>query len=52
MSLNPVNRFFAMFLKMIPKDKVREVCIDMKESLREAAEEVFPKANVVWIPST
>jgi transposase len=41
-----------MFLKKIPKDRVKEVCIDMKESLRTAAEEVFPKAKVVWIPST
>ena len=36
-----------MFLKKIPQDKVKEVCIDMKESLRKAAEEAFPKAKVV-----
>jgi len=35
------------FLSKIPKDKVREVCIDMKESLRKAAEAVFPSARVV-----
>ncbi len=28
------------FLGKIPKDKVREVCIDMKESLRKAVEKV------------
>jgi len=36
-----------MFLKKIPKGKVKEVCIDMKESLRKVAEEVFPEAKVV-----
>jgi transposase len=36
-----------MFLKKIPQDKVREVCIDMKESLRKVSEELFPKAKVV-----
>ena len=35
-----------MFLKKIPQDRVREVCIDMKESLRKVAEEVFPKAKL------
>jgi len=35
------------FLKKIPQNKVKEVCIDMKESLRKVAEEVFPKAKVV-----
>ena len=35
------------FLKKTPKGKVREVCIDMKESLRKVSEEVFPKAKVV-----
>jgi len=36
-----------MFLKKIPQEKVKEVCIDMKESLRKVAEEVFPEAKVV-----
>jgi len=36
-----------MFLKKIPQDKVSEVCIDMKESLRKVSEELFPKAKVV-----
>jgi len=35
------------FLCKIPKDKVKEVCIDMKESLRKLAEVVFPEAKVV-----
>jgi len=39
-----------MFLKKIPQGKVKEVCIDMKESLRKVAEEVFPKAKVVVDP--
>lgn len=39
-----------MFLKKIPKDKVREVCIDMKESLREVAEKVFPETKVLVNP--
>jgi transposase len=39
-----------MFLKKIPQDKVKEVCIDMKESLRKVAGEVFPKAKVVLDP--
>ena len=39
-----------IFLRKIPQDKVKEVCIDMKESLRRAAEEVFPKAKVVVDP--
>jgi len=39
-----------MFLKKIPAKKVKEVCIDMKESLRKVAEEVFPKAKVVVDP--
>jgi len=38
------------FLSKIPKDKVREVCIDMKEGLRKAAEELFPLAKVVADP--
>ena len=39
-----------MFVKTIPKDRVKEVCIDMKESLRKVAEEVFSKAKVVVDP--
>ena len=39
-----------MFLKKIPAKKVKEVCIDMKESLRKVAEEVFPNAKVVVDP--
>jgi len=38
------------FLSKIPKDKVREVCIDMNESLRKASEAVFPSAKVVVDP--
>jgi transposase len=38
------------FLSRIPRDKVREVCIDMKEGLRKAAEAVFPLARVVVDP--
>lgn len=40
-----------VFLNKIPRDKVREVCIDMKEPLRKVSEEVFPKAEVVSIVS-
>jgi transposase len=36
-----------MFLKNIPQERVKELCIDMKESLRKLAEQVFPKAKVV-----
>ena len=36
-----------MFLKKIPQERVTEVCIDMKESLRKVAEGVFPQAKVV-----
>ena len=36
-----------VFLRRIPQDKVKEVCIDMKESLRKVVEEVFTKAKVV-----
>ena len=39
-----------MFLRNVPQDKVKEVCIDMKESLRKVAEESFPKAKVVVDP--
>jgi transposase len=35
------------FLMKIPKDKVKEVCIDMKESLRKVVEALFPEAKVV-----
>ena len=35
------------FLSKIPSDKVKEVCIDMKEGLRKAVEAVFPEARVV-----
>ena len=38
------------FLSKIPEDKVKEVCIDMKEGLRKAAEAVFPLARVVVDP--
>ena len=35
------------FLSKIPDDKVKEVCIDMREGLRKAAEALFPTARVV-----
>jgi len=35
------------FLTRIPKDKVKEVCIDMKESLRKVVEALFPEVKVV-----
>ena len=35
------------FLSNVPKDKVKEVCIDLKESLKKLAEEMFPQAQVV-----
>ncbi|GAI45479.1 unnamed protein product, partial [marine sediment metagenome] len=38
------------FLNKIPRDKVKEVCIDMKESLRKVIEETFPEAKVVVDP--
>jgi transposase len=38
------------FLSKISKDKVKEVCIDMKESLRKAAGSLFPDAKVVLDP--
>jgi transposase len=38
------------FLIRIPKDKVKEVCIDMKEGLRKLAEALFPEAKVVVDP--
>jgi len=38
------------FLLKIPKDKVKEVCIDMKEGLRKLAEALFPEAKVVVDP--
>ncbi len=33
------------FLSNIPDDKVKEVCIDMREGLPKAAEAVFPEAG-------
>ena len=39
-----------MFLRKIPQDRVKEVCIDMKESLRKVAEKSFPEAKVVVDP--
>jgi len=39
------------FLSKIPEDKVKEVCIDMKEGLRKASERLFPVAKVVVDPS-
>jgi transposase len=38
------------FLKKIPSTKVKEVCIDMKESLWKAVESIFPTAKVVLDP--
>ncbi len=38
------------FLGKILGDKVKEVCIDMKEELRKAAEVVFPLARAVADP--
>ena len=38
------------FLSKIPRDKVKEVCIDMKDGLRKAVEMVFPLARVVVDP--
>lgn len=38
------------FLSKIPEDKVKEVCIDMKEGLRKASERLFPLARVVLDP--
>jgi len=38
------------FLAKIPGDKVQEVCIDMKEGLRKAAEAMFLLARVVVDP--
>ncbi len=35
------------FLKKIPSQRVKEVCIDMKEGFRKLAQRLFPKANVV-----
>lgn len=35
------------FLTRIPGHRVREVCIDMKESLRKLAETLYPEAKVV-----
>jgi transposase len=38
------------FLTRIPREKVKEVCIDMKDGLRKAVEAVFPLARVVVDP--
>ena len=38
------------FLNKIPGDKVKEVCIDMKDGLRKAVEALFPLAKVVVDP--
>jgi len=38
------------FLTKIPRDKVKEVYIDMKDGLRKAVEAVFPLARVVVDP--
>jgi transposase len=38
------------FLAKIPADKVKEVCIDMKDSLRKLVEGLFPLAKVVVDP--
>jgi transposase len=38
------------FLDKLPKDKVKEVCIDMKEGLFRAATEVIPQVKVVVDP--
>ncbi len=38
------------FLAKIAGDKVKEVCIDMKEALRKLAEKMFPLAKVVVDP--
>lgn len=35
------------FLSKIPEGRVREICIDMKESLRKLAEALYPEARVV-----
>jgi len=38
------------FLTRIPPDRVKEVCVDMKQSLRKLAEALFPQARVVLDP--
>jgi len=38
------------FLSKVPRDKVKEVCIDMKDGLRKVVEAVFPLARVVVDP--
>jgi transposase len=35
------------FLRKIPSQRVKEVCIDMKEGFRKLAQRLFPKADVV-----
>jgi len=38
------------FLSKVPRNKVKEVCSDMKEGLRKAAEALFPQVRVVVDP--
>ena len=40
------------FLTNLPGDKVKEVCIDMKESLRKLVEALYPEAKVVADPTS
>jgi len=39
-----------VFLLKVPGEKVRGVCIDMKEGLRKAAQALFPQARIVLDP--
>jgi transposase len=39
-----------VFLEKLPQDKVKEVCIDMRDGLRKVAESLFPAAKVVVDP--
>ena len=38
------------FLAKLPREEVREVCIDMKEGLRKTSQGLFPQARVVVDP--
>lgn len=38
------------YLNRIPGDKVREICVDMRDGLRRAVETVLPSAGVVVDP--
>ena len=38
------------FLRKLPVEKIREVCIDMNEGLRRAVQEVLPKVKLVVDP--